>query len=372
MALNSNKPRNEFTASAGDTDFIFNFKIFTESDLIAYLTPVGNVADDAADILTIVTDYTLVIDGDNGGTVTLVIPATDGDMVTLVRQLDITRETDYQTGGDWLAKTVNNDQDYQTYLTQQNDANNARNLTLSESAQGINTAVPAPIPQWFLKANASGNGFEWQQGTVQVQNEFDTSVFRLFSVTSKISFSASLITAGQTRVATMPDYDILLGGIKDKEIDTTGLADGYIPYYDLADDKWKVKTESTPDTRLNISDEDYAGQNAGEEILKQNGSWIKNQCTSWAYFDNAGSIIDAFNIASINNAGGFNVTFSASMSNTNYTIIPYANYIPNTDVRERYRIINKTVNGFTFIPVANNGFTATNWDNLAFHIIGGR
>ena len=86
---------------------------------MVYQTPTGQVADDTTDILTETTDYTVVIDGDDGGTVTLTSGATLNDSITLLRDLPFTRETDYQTGGDLLEATLDEDQDYQTYLSQQ-------------------------------------------------------------------------------------------------------------------------------------------------------------------------------------------------------------------------------------------------------------
>ena len=122
MAFNNNTPRQEFVASAAQTDFVFNFKIFEDTEITAYLTPTGQDADDATDILVITTNYTIVIDGDNGGTLTLTSGATNGDKVTILRDLPFTRTTDYQTGGDLLAETLDTDQEYQTYLAQQLEA----------------------------------------------------------------------------------------------------------------------------------------------------------------------------------------------------------------------------------------------------------
>ena len=58
----------------------------------------------------------VTIDGDNGGTMTLVSGATVNDSITLIRDLDINRLIEYQNNGDLLAETLNEDQNYQTYL----------------------------------------------------------------------------------------------------------------------------------------------------------------------------------------------------------------------------------------------------------------
>ena len=160
MAFNSNTPRMEFTATAGQTEFVFNFKVFNTSDIAVYQTPTGQAPDDATDILIETTHYTVVIDGDNGGTVTLVSGATLNDSVTLLRDLPFTRETDYQTGGDLLEATLDEDQDYQTYLSQQLESSKGQFINLPASVQGVSASLPSPIADSYFKWNAAGDGIE--------------------------------------------------------------------------------------------------------------------------------------------------------------------------------------------------------------------
>jgi hypothetical protein len=160
MAFNNNTPRLEFTATSGQTEFVFNFKIFNTSDIVVYQTPTGQVADDTTDILTETTDYTVVIDGDDGGTVTLTSGATLNDSITLLRDLPFTRETDYQTGGDLLEATLDEDQDYQTYLSQQLESSKGRFLNIPASVQGVSASLPSPIADSYFKWNAAGDGIE--------------------------------------------------------------------------------------------------------------------------------------------------------------------------------------------------------------------
>ena len=132
-------------------------------------------------------------------------------MITIVRDLPIDRTTDYQENGDLFSSTLNSDQNYQTYLNQQNKSIQARFLALAESLQGFSNVLPAGTPQYFLRINASGTAFEWAVSTTASQNEYDTSVFRLYDTTKKISFDASLITAGQTRSLAVLDKDTIIG-----------------------------------------------------------------------------------------------------------------------------------------------------------------
>jgi hypothetical protein len=160
MAFNSNDPRMEFVATGSQTDFVFNFKIFATSDIKAYLTPVGNTADDTTDILILTTDYTIVIDGDDGGTLTLVVGATNGDKVTILRDLPFTRTTDYAYGGDLKEATLDADQDYQTYLAQQLEASKSQFLQLPLSLQEVSAILPAPVADAYFKWDSIGTAIE--------------------------------------------------------------------------------------------------------------------------------------------------------------------------------------------------------------------
>jgi hypothetical protein len=159
MPYNSALGRSEYTATVGQTVFTFPFKIYETSDIEVYLTPAGQVADDTTDLLLETTDYTVVINGDLGGTVTLVVAATAGDAVTLVRNLPIIRDTEYQQNGDLLSATLNIDQNYQTYLTADSEAKKDRSLQLPTTAQGVNNIIPTPAANNYLKWDATAQNF---------------------------------------------------------------------------------------------------------------------------------------------------------------------------------------------------------------------
>lgn len=160
MAFNSNESRAEYTATTAQTDFVFTFKIFAGEDILVYQTPSGNEADDVADLLVLTTDYTVTIDGDNGGTVILNSGAGNGDKITLLRSLAVTRETDYQNGGDLLAETIDNDQNYQTYLVADLKSSQDRFLKLPTSLQSFSATLPTPVSNSYLRWNTGANALE--------------------------------------------------------------------------------------------------------------------------------------------------------------------------------------------------------------------
>ena len=159
MSFNTNIGRAEYTASGGQTEFAYVFKTYNTSDIKVYLTPTGNTPDDAADILVETTDYTVVQNGDLGGTVTLVSPATADDTVVIVRVLPINRTVDYQQGGDLLESVLDEDQNYQTYLAQQNAQDQARYLQVSNTTTNFDATLPSAAPG-YLKFKDDGTGME--------------------------------------------------------------------------------------------------------------------------------------------------------------------------------------------------------------------
>jgi hypothetical protein len=160
MSFNANEGKQSFVASASQTIFTFNFKIFDEGDLKVYLTPSGQAPDDTADILTITTDYTVTINGDLGGDVTLVVPASVNDSIVVRRDLPKTRTITYVTQGDLLAVTLNTDQDYQTYLVLDQITALSEAITLPESTVGVSTKLPAVVASAYLRWAADGLSIE--------------------------------------------------------------------------------------------------------------------------------------------------------------------------------------------------------------------
>lgn len=108
----SNVPRRiVYTGSAGVGPYAFPFEVLLNTDINVY-------KNDALLVLT--TDYTVSISPTLGtGTVTLVVAASGTDRITIVGSRAVERTTDFTTGGDFFANTINNELDSQTILTQQ-------------------------------------------------------------------------------------------------------------------------------------------------------------------------------------------------------------------------------------------------------------
>jgi hypothetical protein len=162
IIINDETPRRQYTATSGQTVFDFPIPFFEEGDLTVFLTPAGNTADDAADLLTITTDYTVNgEDTQDGGEIVLTTGATAGDIITIIREVDIARTTDYQAAGDLLAETLNREQDINIMIAQQLRADHAGIVSRAvSSSSNADLTLPEPDGNYILGWNAAADGLQ--------------------------------------------------------------------------------------------------------------------------------------------------------------------------------------------------------------------
>ena len=108
-----------YSGSAGVGPYSFTFEILTQTDVAVY----KNSA-----LLTLTTDYTVTINTNGTGSITLVSAATGADNITIVGDRGIQRTTDFVTGGDLFANTLNQELDALTIYSQQVDEKAERGL----------------------------------------------------------------------------------------------------------------------------------------------------------------------------------------------------------------------------------------------------
>lgn len=105
----SNVPRRVVYAASGTGPYAFTFEILNQTDIAVYK---------ASTLLTLTTDYTVTINANGTGSVTLVTSAGTSN-ITIVGSKNIQRTTDFTTGGDLFANTLNDELDNQTIFIQQ-------------------------------------------------------------------------------------------------------------------------------------------------------------------------------------------------------------------------------------------------------------
>jgi hypothetical protein len=100
-----------YTGSLGTGPYPFTFEVLEEGDIGVYKNQT---------LLTLATDYTVTINADGTGSVTLVSAAASTDTVAIFGDKGIQRQTDFTTGGDLFANSLNDELDAQTIFAQQN------------------------------------------------------------------------------------------------------------------------------------------------------------------------------------------------------------------------------------------------------------
>lgn len=124
-SINAVTRRVVYTGSAGTGPYAFSFEILAEGDIAVYFN---------AAILTLTTDYTVTINANGTGSVTIVtgtnVPSTPtaSDQITIVGSRDIERTTDFVTAGDFRASAINEQLDSQIIMIQQIAEENQRGM----------------------------------------------------------------------------------------------------------------------------------------------------------------------------------------------------------------------------------------------------
>lgn len=116
-------------------------------------------------------------------------------------------------------------------------------------------------------------------------------------------------------------------------------------------------------------------------VVKQDDTFIKNQCTAWVRFDGVdGTIKDSYNISSVTLVGtateAYSFVFVNNMSTTNYGVLIGSQWDVSTNqgrffVEKRDSI---TLNGFSITEVnsAFNGIAPTKDMFITVYVIGGK
>lgn len=158
MTITTNDTRNEYTATASQTVFNYTFKIFESTDLNVYQTPAGQTPADT----DLITAYTVVGEGlSAGGSITLNVAATIGDLITIVSDVPESRTTDYQFNGDFIPDTVNDDFDRVVSLAKQSQSIIGRTPQFPEATQNATgLSWEAPEVGGFIRWKSDLSGLE--------------------------------------------------------------------------------------------------------------------------------------------------------------------------------------------------------------------
>jgi hypothetical protein len=120
MTVTNTTARNQYIATADQTEFAYTFEVYDKDDLVVLKN---------STTLSEGSNYTVSgVGNDNGGNITLAVGATAGDIITIYRDMALNRTTDYQNSGDFLASEVNEDFDRLWLAIQQNATSDSRSV----------------------------------------------------------------------------------------------------------------------------------------------------------------------------------------------------------------------------------------------------
>ena len=178
MTVSALTTRNDITATASQTSFTYTFRVLAATDMAVYENGVLLSSGYTVNDVGVVT----------GGTVTLSVGATAGQIVSLVLAMPLDRTTDYQNSGDFLASDVNADFDKMYIGGIQNENSGDRSLRL----QDVEPTIAMTLP---LKADRLGKflGFNASTGVPQAMTAGGTTAL-------EVSYSPAGAGAVETNV----------------------------------------------------------------------------------------------------------------------------------------------------------------------------
>lgn len=187
-------PRVQYQADGRNT-YEYSFEIFHTKNLVVYV-------DNKIQPTSV---YTIKLrTGTSGGTVTFITPPKAGHTVTLVRQLDLERTTDFQEGGALRATALNHELDYQMACMQQVSDQASRAVLYPPSAPQLANDLFLPLPNAgkSLMWNAAGTALENSDIEVNtLTRTMEESIKTVLSQTEIAQSSATTATAEIDRAA---------------------------------------------------------------------------------------------------------------------------------------------------------------------------
>ena len=133
IAINPVTRRVQFVGNTGTGPYAFTFNILQSSDIIVYKNNV---------LLTETTDYTVSIDANGTGNVTMVVALVSTDILTMIGGRELSRTTDFVTAGDLLASSLNEQLDSNVIMSQQLDERFGRTIKAQPGDEDATLDLP--------------------------------------------------------------------------------------------------------------------------------------------------------------------------------------------------------------------------------------
>ena len=156
LEIGSIKPRIRYEGDGSTTEFNFTFTIFDETDVDIY-------AED-----TLLTEGYTIQKEEQGGKVIFDTAPTSGTIITIYRNLELKRTTNFQEVGPFRTSKVNLEFDYQLACMEQLQDLISRTVTFPPYAPTqLNVALPMPEAGKAIIWNANENSL--QNSTIEIE-----------------------------------------------------------------------------------------------------------------------------------------------------------------------------------------------------------
>ncbi len=162
MAISEKSGRLQYTATSGQTVFLLDF-LFNNNDEVKVYKRSSSTTPSSADLLTITSDYTLSGSGTGSGTVTLVQPATAGDIITIEQEIPIQFSTTFPENGTIASLTLQEVSEFVVRICRQLNTQNTIKTPTYPSSSVLGTkdqVLPTLSASQAWKMNAAGTLIE--------------------------------------------------------------------------------------------------------------------------------------------------------------------------------------------------------------------
>ena len=199
ILVNDTTPRNQYTASAGQTVFAYSFEIFEVTDIKVFK---GSTLLTYASSPSDATQYSVSGAGTTGGgNVTLGGGATVNDIYTIVRDIPVKRTTDFPLSGPFVIDSLNTDLDKMIGMMGEREDEIARSIRLSDEDSTATLTLPLKasrannILTFDSNGNASASIAATDVATVAGISANVTTVAGISANITTVAGKASLITS---------------------------------------------------------------------------------------------------------------------------------------------------------------------------------
>ena len=183
VPINPVTRRVQFTGNTGTGPYAFTFNILQASDIAVFKN---------STTLTLTNDYTVAINANGTGSITLAAALIATDLLTITGGRELSRTTDFVTGGPLLASTLNEQLDSNVIMSQQLDEKFDRSLKIAQSDYTANLTLPIKSVRanQLLGFDASGNAVAGTGSTL------DLTVANLTASSLTIPIGGSTVIEG--------------------------------------------------------------------------------------------------------------------------------------------------------------------------------